>query len=83
MEMSFWAMYFAIRGPTLDAIMRLPPRFQLIFLDRNHLKIRILFPDQGGRAFGAAGIHRYFEDSKRASNADMGPKDFFETCSTV
>jgi hypothetical protein len=47
------------------------------------LKIRILVPDQGGREFQAGGIHLYFEDLKRAPNADMGPKDFFETTSIL
>jgi hypothetical protein len=46
------------------------------------LKIWILVPDQGGGEGQAAGIHPYFEDLNRASNADMGPKDDFETTFT-
>ncbi len=41
----------------------------------------ILVPDQGGREFRTGGIHRYFEDLKRAPNTDMGAKDFFEIAS--
>ena len=43
------------------------------------LKNWILVSDQGGEAFKAAGIQMYFEDLKRRSNADMEPKDFFES----
>jgi len=45
---------------------------------RSYLKKRILVQDQGGREVQPGGILAYFEDLNRASNAEIGPKDFFE-----
>jgi hypothetical protein len=44
----------------------------------SHLKKRILVQDQGGAEFQPAGILKYVEDLKRGTNAEVGPKDFFE-----
>jgi outer membrane lipoprotein-sorting protein len=56
---------------------------------RSSLKKRILVQDQGGREFQPGGAseanaHRgkymlYFEDLEQAPNAEIGPKDFFES----
>jgi hypothetical protein len=40
--------------------------------------MRIFGADQGGDTFQTGGIQAYCEDLKRVSNADMGPKDYFE-----
>jgi len=45
----------------------------------SHLKIKILGQDQGGVEFQYADILQYFEDLELGSNADVGPKDYFET----
>jgi hypothetical protein len=36
---------------------------------------------RGGAEFQPAGIHQYFEDLKRGTNKEIGPKDFFEIAS--
>jgi hypothetical protein len=36
---------------------------------------------RGGAEFQPAGILEYFEDLKRGTNKEIGPKDFFETAS--
>jgi hypothetical protein len=46
---------------------------------RSDFKNWILISDQGGCGFQTGGIHRYFEDLKSASNAEVESKDFFET----
>ena len=43
-----------------------------------YLKIKILVQNQGGAKFQPAGILKYVEDLKRGSNAEVGPKDYFE-----
>jgi len=48
---------------------------------RSHLKNRILVQGCGGAAFQTGGILEYFEDLKRGSNKDIGPKDIFEIAS--
>jgi len=64
---------------------------------RSHLKIKILVQDpplkpsgikRRGRVLtrpvkipGHAGILKYVEDLKRGSNAEIGPKDYFEIAS--
>ena len=50
-------------------------------LTRSYLKNWILGQDQGGSEFQPAGILWYVEDLKRGSNAEIGPKDFFEIAS--
>jgi hypothetical protein len=40
-----------------------------------------LVQGRGGAEFKTAGIHQYFEDFKRGTNKDIGPKDNFETAS--
>jgi hypothetical protein len=48
---------------------------------RSHLKKRILVQVRGGAEFKTAGILMYFEDFKRGTNKEIGPKDFFEIAS--
>jgi len=48
---------------------------------RSYLKKRILVQGQGGRYIRTGGILQYFEDLDLAPNAEIGPKDFFETAS--
>ena len=45
---------------------------------RTYLKIKILVLNQGGVELQPAGILKYVEDLKRGSNAEFGPKDYFE-----
>jgi hypothetical protein len=45
-------------------------------------KIRVLVQCQGGAEFQPAGILWYVEDLKRGPNAEIGPKNYFETAST-
>jgi len=52
-------------------------------MDRSHLKNRILVPDRGGAEFQTAGNLWVFEDLKRGTNKDMGPKDIFEMVSSA
>jgi len=40
-----------------------------------------LVQDRGGAEFKTAGILKYFEDFKRGTNKDIGPKDSFEIAS--
>jgi len=49
---------------------------------RSHLKKRILVKYRGGAEFQPAVIHQYFEDLKRGTNKEIGPKDFFEIASS-
>jgi hypothetical protein len=51
------------------------------FICRSHLKKMILVQDKGGAELQPAGILKYVEDLKRGPNAEIGPKDFFETAS--
>jgi hypothetical protein len=48
---------------------------------RSHLKNRILVQGRGGAEFQTGGILEYFEDLKRGTNKDIGPKDIFEIAS--
>jgi hypothetical protein len=48
---------------------------------RSHLKKRILVKYRGGAKFQPAGILRYFEELKRGTNKEIGPKDIFEIAS--
>ena len=48
---------------------------------RSHLKKKVLVQDQGEAEFQPTGILKYVEDLKRGSNAEVGPKDFFEIAS--
>ncbi len=48
---------------------------------RSYLKNRILVQDQGGREVRTGGILRYSEDLNQVPNAEIGPKDLFETAS--
>jgi hypothetical protein len=41
-----------------------------------------LVQDRGGAEFQTAGILLYFEDLKRGTNKDIGPKDIFEMSSS-
>jgi hypothetical protein len=50
---------------------------------RSNLKKRILVQNRGGAAFLTGGILEYFEDLKRGTNKEFGPKDFFEIASTI
>jgi hypothetical protein len=50
-------------------------------ITRSHLKNRILVHGRGGDKFQTAGILEYFEDWKRGTNIDIGPKDIFEIAS--
>jgi hypothetical protein len=50
-------------------------------LTRSHLKNRILVQGRGGAEFQTGGILEYFEDLKRGTNKDIGPKDIFEIAS--
>jgi hypothetical protein len=52
-------------------------------LTRSYLKKEILVQYRGGVEFQPAGILQYFEDLKRGSNKEIGPKDFFEITSKV
>jgi len=47
----------------------------------SHLKKRILVQVRGGAEFKTAGILKYFEDFKRGTNKEIGPKDFFAIAS--
>ncbi len=51
----------------------------IIFLIKTHLKIRVLFQDQGDNEFQPAGILMYFEELERESNTEIGTYDIFET----
>jgi len=42
-----------------------------------------LVQDQGGRYIRTGGIRLYFEALNFASNAEIGPKDFFEIASII
>jgi hypothetical protein len=53
----------------------------LILPDGSHLKNRILVQGRGGAEFQPGGILEYFEDLKRGTNKDIGPKDIFEIAS--
>jgi len=55
----------------------------LLLLIRTYLKIKILVQDQGGVEFLPTGNLKYVEDLKRGPNAEIGPKDYFETGSGV
>jgi hypothetical protein len=48
---------------------------------RSHLKNRFLVQGRGGAEFQTGGILEYFEDLKRGTNKDIGPKDIFEVAS--
>jgi len=48
---------------------------------RSHFKNRILVQGRGGDEFETAGILEYFEDWKRGTNKDIGPKGIFEIAS--
>ena len=48
---------------------------------RSHLKNRILVQDRDGVKFQTGGILQYFEDLKRDTNKEIGPKDIFEMAS--
>jgi 5'-phosphate synthase pdxT subunit len=48
---------------------------------RSHLKNRILAQGRGGAEFQPAGILQYFEDLKRGTNKEIGPKGIFEVAS--
>ena len=49
----------------------------------NRFRIKLLAQYQGGPAFQPAGIRHYVEVLKRGLNAEMGPKDNFETASSI
>ena len=51
-------------------------------LTRSHLKKRILVKYRGGAKLQPAGILLYFQELKRGTNKEIGPKDFFEIAST-
>jgi hypothetical protein len=51
------------------------------FIFRSHLKNRILVQVRGGAEFKTAGILEYFENFKRGTNKEIGPKDIFEIAS--
>ena len=53
----------------------------LTYLNRSHLKNRILAQGQGGTEFQPAGILKYVEDLKRGPNTEIGGKDFFQIAS--
>ena len=62
----------------------------IVNLTRSYLKEWILVQGdaklrpnvvQGGGYIRTGGIHRYFENSNVAPNAEIGPKDFFEIAS--
>ena len=48
----------------------------------SYLKIKILGQNQGGFDFQTADILKYFEDLEIESNAEFGPKDYFEMACT-
>jgi hypothetical protein len=48
---------------------------------RSHLKNRILVQNRDGAEFQTAGSLQYFEDLKRGTNKEIGPKDIFEIAS--
>ena len=50
---------------------------------RGHFKNRILVQGCGGAECQTGGILEYFEDLKRGTNKDIGPKDIFEIASKV
>jgi hypothetical protein len=50
---------------------------------RSHLKNRILVQGRGGAECQTGGILEYFEDLKRGTNKDIGPKDIFKITSKV
>ena len=52
-------------------------------LSRGCFKIKLLVQHQDGAEFQPAGIHQYVEDLKRETNAEIGPKDNFETASII
>jgi len=50
-------------------------------LTRSRLKKRILVKYRGGAKLQPAGMLRYFEELKRGTHKEIGPKDFFEIAS--
>jgi hypothetical protein len=50
---------------------------------RSHLKNRILVQGRGEAEFETGGILQYFEDLKRGTNKDTGPKVIFEIASNI
>ena len=54
---------------------------KVLLMDRSHLKKRILVKYRGGTKLQPTGILRYFEELKRGTNKEIGPKDFFEIAS--
>ena len=57
------------------------PKFRGVMSTRSHLKNRILVQSHGGAEFQTGGILQYFEDLKRDTNKDPGPKGIFEMTS--
>ena len=57
------------------------PKFRGVKSTRSHLKNRILVLSHGGAEFQTGGILQYFEDLKRGTNKDTGPKNIFEIAS--
>jgi len=52
-----------------------------VFINRSHLKNRILVQGQGEAEVQPAAILKYSEELKRRPNTEIGPKDFFEMAS--
>ncbi len=50
---------------------------------RSYPKNRILVQVRGGAEFQTAGILEYFEDLKRGTNKEIGPKVIFEMASNI
>jgi hypothetical protein len=46
-----------------------------VFVNRRHLKNKILVQYRGGAEFRTGGILQYFEDLKQGTNKEIGPKD--------
>jgi hypothetical protein len=74
---------FAWRHPFGGYVLEYEMGRLLEIVIRSYLKKRILVQGQGGREVQPGGILQYFEDLNRASNAEIGPKDFFEMASKM
>jgi hypothetical protein len=60
-----------------------PSLFLFFTIPGSHLKTRILVLVRGGAEFKTAGLLKYFEDFKRGTNKEIGPKDCFEIASNL
>ena len=68
-------------GDSVQTGLRLDGLENQTIQNRSYLKNKILVQDQGGLTFQPAGILLYFEELKRESNTEIGPKEIIEITS--